>query len=100
MAILQNSQPDSPQTTPYLSSAGAWALALGCMIGWIVDIVTIGATVVYAYISICNMIVGVREKRRAPVIGRILGAIIAVSFIIFYLIPSFHITTDLASRSC
>ncbi|MBQ6154045.1 MAG: amino acid permease [Ruminococcus sp.] len=68
-------------------------------IGWIVDVVTIGATVVYAYISICNVIIGLREKKRMPVVWGALGAVISVSFVIFYLIPSFRINTDLASQS-
>ena len=36
---------------PYLSPVGAWAFSLGTSIGWIVDVTTLGATLIYGIVA-------------------------------------------------
>ena len=68
-------------------------------IGWIVDVTTVGATVVYGYASISAMMTGRREKnRRAQIIG-ILGALISIGFVVYYLIPNFWSQSRISTES-
>ena len=68
-------------------------------IGWIVDVTTIGATIVYAYVSICAVVVGWREKKRSAMIFGVIGAAVSVVFVIFYLLPNIHSQGELAPES-
>ncbi len=68
-------------------------------IGWIVDVTTIGATVVYAYVSICALTAGVREKKRLPMLYGAVGAGISCVFAAFYLLPNIQSRSTLASES-
>lgn len=68
-------------------------------IGWIVDVTTIGATVVYAYVSICAFITGRREKKKSAVIFGLSGAIISFIFAAFYLLPNISTQSSLAAES-
>ena len=68
-------------------------------IGWIVDVTTIGATIVYAYVSICAFTVGKREKKRSPMVFGAFGAVIAIIFAVFYLLPNIHSESALAAES-
>ena len=68
-------------------------------IGWIVDVTTIGATIVYAYVSICAAVVGRREKKRSAVIVGVIGAAVSAVFVIFYLLPNIHSQGELAPES-
>lgn len=56
-------------------------------IGWIVDVTTIGASIIYAYVSITTFIVGRREKNLKAQAAGIVGAIIAAAFFVEYLLP-------------
>ena len=56
-------------------------------IGWIVDVTTIGAAIVYMYVSIENIVIGKREKKIKAVVTGIIGTIIAATFFIVYLLP-------------
>ena len=62
-------------------------------IGWIVDVTTIGAAVVYAYVSISVFVVGRREGRRALQVFGVAGALISLGFVIVYLFPIFSVGT-------
>ncbi len=68
-------------------------------IGWIVDVTTIGATVVYAYVSICAFVVGIREKKRSATVYGAAGAVIALVFAVFYLLPTIQSKSALAAES-
>ena len=52
-------------------------------IGWIVDVTTIGASIVYAYISICSVAVGKHEKNRRMMVPGLLGTAVSVVFLAF-----------------
>ena len=96
-----------------LNSRGIPARAIGCVaaisvvipllgrtaIGWIVDVTTIGATVVYAYVSICACLLGYREKKRPTFVYGLIGAVIAVIFAVFYLLPTIRSKSALAAES-
>ncbi len=56
-------------------------------IGWIVDVTTIGASIVYAYVAITTFVVGRRENNRKAQLTGVVGAFIAVTFFVVYLIP-------------
>ena len=57
-------------------------------IGWIVDVTTIGAAIVYVYTSICSFVTGKREKKRGMQVSGIIGTVISLIFVGFYLLPS------------
>ncbi len=68
-------------------------------IGWIVDVTTIGASLVYAYTSISALVQGGRERdRRARIFGAA-GTVLAVIFAVFYLLPNFWSKNRLATES-
>ncbi len=68
-------------------------------IGWIVDVTTIGATVVYAYVSICAVLVGKREKKRSAMVFGVIGAAVSVIFAAVYLLPNIRSRGELAAES-
>lgn len=68
-------------------------------VGWIVDVTTIGATVVYAYVSICAFVAGKREKKRFPMIMGILGFIFSGIFALFFTVPNISAQSSLAAES-
>ena len=102
-----------PKQVGQLNKRGIPARALWCVavismiipffgrtaIGWIVDVTTIGATVVYAYVSICAVAVGKREKKYSVMAFGLIGAGIAVIFAVFYLLPHIRSQSELAAES-
>ena len=56
-------------------------------IGWIVDVTTIGASIIYAYVSIETFIIGRRENDFKAKAAGIVGALFAAAFFVFYLLP-------------
>ncbi|MBK6088479.1 amino acid permease [Ruminococcus difficilis] len=91
-----------------IPSRALWSVAIISMIipffgrtaiGWIVDVTTIGATVVYAYVSICAAVVGKREKKISTLLFGVIGAVIAVIFAVFYLLPHIQSQSELAAES-
>ena len=85
-----------------------WTVALISMIipffgrtaiGWIVDVTTIGATIVYIYVSVCAAVISKREKKMIPMVIGIIGALISVTFAIFYLLPHIRSQSELAAES-
>ncbi len=103
----------APRPLKKLNKRGVPATAICCIslfsflipllgrttIGWIVDVTTIGATIVYAYISICALILGSREKKRTVMFTGAVGTLISVLFAISYLLPSFSSESELAAES-
>ncbi len=71
----------------------------GTAIGWIVDVTTIGATIIYAYISICAFMLGKREKKVSVIIYGATGALISMIFAVFYLLPNIRSQSELAAES-
>ena len=57
-------------------------------IGWIVDVTTIGATIVYVYVTICAALLGRRENKRGTMVLGIIGAAISLFFVIIYMAPN------------
>ena len=68
-------------------------------IGWIVDVTTIGATVVYACVSVCALVVGKREKKAAVGIFGALGLLASLIFAFSYMLPFISPQSELASES-
>ena len=101
-----------PASMGKLNSKGSPCAALICIaafscvmpflgrtaIGWIVDVTTVGASIVYAYISACAFITGTREKHAAVQITGAVSFVIALAFSFVYLMPVFD-RAQLSSES-
>ena len=68
-------------------------------VGWIVDVTTIGAAIIYAYISICCIFIGKREKNRSYLIWGVIGAVISAACVICYLLPGIRPQAQIATES-
>ncbi|MBQ7669688.1 MAG: amino acid permease [Clostridia bacterium] len=68
-------------------------------IGWIVDVTTIGASVVYLYVSMCAVVLGMKEKNRKTLVYGVIGAVFAMMFILYFILPNFWTTGKLATES-
>ena len=68
-------------------------------IGWLVDVTTVGATIVYAYVSVCSAVTGFREKRRSYVVFGFFGAAASLICVISYIVPNLAANGSLATES-
>ena len=68
-------------------------------IGWVVDVTTIGASIVYGYVSFCAYTEAKRTSRKLIVVTGIAGLLIAVAFIIYFMVPNFWATNVFANES-
>lgn len=68
-------------------------------IGWIVDVTTIGATIVYIYVSVCSMAIGKREKRLSYFLFGLAGTLTAAVCVACYVIPSLKTSNRLSTES-
>ena len=68
-------------------------------IGWIVDVTTVGAVIVYAYISICAFVLGKRHKKAVEMIFGLIGAVISVLFVGYFLLPEINTRGSLSAAS-
>lgn len=68
-------------------------------IGWIVDVTTIGAVIVYTYICICVCALGKREGKRKVLAGGVLGLLFSLVFGVCYLAPSLWSESSLSTQS-
>ena len=68
-------------------------------IGWIVDVTTIGASIAYGYVSYCAFKVAKDERRRFVMVSGVLGVIVSVGFMVYYLVPNFWVVDALATES-
>ncbi|WP_405340284.1 amino acid permease [Ruminococcus sp.] len=91
-----------------IPSRALWCVAIISMIipffgrtaiGWIVDVTTIGATIVYIYVSICAVVVGKREKKFSALLIGVIGALITMIFAVSYLLPHIRSQSELAAES-
>ncbi len=68
-------------------------------ISWIVDVTTVGATIIYAYVSAAALRVARVEKNKGMLFAGVLGVIISVLFVIYFLIPNLLYVTTLSTES-
>lgn len=68
-------------------------------IGWIVDVTTVGATIVYAYTSICAVKDGKRENHKPSLWFGVIGTIFSLIIIIVYLTPILRSQSQLPTES-
>ena len=68
-------------------------------IGWIVDITTVCALIVYGYVSICSLKLGLQEKKRFQVALGIIGAVLSFVFAAYFLFPDINARGKLSSES-
>ena len=68
-------------------------------IGWIVDVSTIGATIVYAYTSAVAMITAYKEKNLPVQITGALGVLVSILFFLYFMVPNFWTVSALATES-
>ena len=69
------------------------------IVGWIVDITTIGASIAYAYVSWCAFSVARKEKRPFIVASGGAGLVISLAFLVYFLVPNFWVVDALTPDS-
>ena len=69
------------------------------MISWVVDATTIGATIVYGYVSACAYIIARQENSLKFKVTGVLGVIFSTVFALFLLFPNFWSSNILATES-
>ncbi len=69
------------------------------MIGWVVDATTVGATIVYGYVSACAYLTARAENNLKFKITGVIGVIFSVIFVTFLLFPNFWSSNVLATES-
>ena len=79
--------------TPYLAIVFVCAVAAiapffgRTVLGWLVDMSSLGAAVAYGYASLVACIWATREKRRALMASGALGVLFSVGFVVLLLVP-------------
>ena len=68
-------------------------------LGWIVDIVTVAASIAYGYVSYCAFKVAKDEKRPWIMVTGGAGCVISIVFLVYFLIPNFWVVDVLATES-
>ena len=68
-------------------------------ISWIVDVTTVGATIIYAYTSAAALREARRNHNRAIVVTGVAGLIFAVLFALYFLIPNLSSVSTLSTES-
>ena len=68
-------------------------------VGWIVDVVTIGASIAYGYVSFCAVVVAKRESRPMVMASGCVGLVVSVAFMVSFLGPNFWVVEALAPES-
>ena len=68
-------------------------------VGWIVDVTTVGAAIVYAYTSACALRLAHRRKDRFVSACGLTGVVISLIFLLYYLIPNLLAVTALSRES-
>lgn len=69
------------------------------VIGWIVDITTIGASIAYGYVSYCTFRVAKDEDRRFVMASGIAGLVVSLLFIVYFLVPNFWVVEALSTQA-
>ncbi len=68
-------------------------------ISWIVDVTTVGATIAYAYVSACAYKRAKEENNKAVMAVGLVGFLISVLFVLYFLIPSLLAVDTLSMES-
>ena len=68
-------------------------------VGWIVDVTTVGAAIVYAYTSACALKLARRRKDSFVSACGLIGVVISLIFLLYYLIPNLLAVTALSRES-
>ena len=68
-------------------------------LGWIVDIVPIGASIAYAYVSYCAFKVARDEGRGCVMVSGAAGFVISIVFMVYFLVPNFWVVDVLSTES-
>ena len=68
-------------------------------IGWIVDVTTIGACVVYAYVSFCALRQARRERNRAVMACGAAGLAVSTVFTVYFMVPNLWSLSAFAPES-
>ena len=68
-------------------------------IGWIVDVTTVSAAIVYGYASACSLVVARDEGNRLYKVTGVIGAVSAIVFLVFPLVPNIFTVSALAPES-
>jgi len=69
------------------------------VVGWIVDVTTIGASIAYTYVSWCAFTVARNERRPFIVASGCVGLVLSLAFLVYYLVPNFWVVDALAAES-
>ncbi len=68
-------------------------------IGWVIDVTTIGASIVYGYVSYCAYVQARHEGRRLRMAVGIAGLVTAIAIALYFLLPNFWSITAFANES-
>ena len=68
-------------------------------IGWVVDINTIGVTIAYAYTSAAALKEAFKNKNKKNIVFGIIGIVISIFFLLYFLVPNKWAASKLASES-
>ncbi len=81
------------------SPFGMWAFSIGTSIGWIVDVTTLGATLIYGLISHAVYRRAKADGRRAETVTGVIGMALMLCFVILLLIPGLLPFNAMATES-
>ena len=68
-------------------------------IGWIVDVTTIGATMVYGYVSACALREGRDHENKIEARCGAVGLVLMVAFALYLLVPGFFARSSMATET-
>ncbi|MBP5790812.1 MAG: amino acid permease [Kiritimatiellae bacterium] len=69
------------------------------LVGWIVDVTTVGASIAYTYVSWCALTVACSERRPFIVASGFAGLVVSLSFLVYFLVPDLWVVDALAAES-
>ena len=68
-------------------------------VSWIVDVTTVGATIAYAYVSSAALREALAEKRTPVIVSGVVGLLISLAFMLYFLIPNLLSISTLSTES-
>ena len=69
------------------------------VVSWVVDVTTIGASIAYGYVSFCAFKMARREEHRLITASGVIGLVVSIAFVIYFMVPNFWIVDALATES-
>ena len=69
------------------------------VVGWIVDVTTIGASIAYAYVSWCAFTVARSERRPFVMISGGVGIAVSLAFLVYFLVRNFWVVDAFSAES-